>query len=205
MTKVLAGTNDGALMREKLRGEFLSGNSLTQAEMDKRTAAENAIFYKKVDDATGRLAKIVGYDLLVQEAVYLDPGVDITADLIKFMNGDSDIKFVAKEANIAIVNTDRLFQSFSSEPREAFIIRADKALSDLAKKNNIQIVFQFQSVGFFSTSVDITTDLIANLSQNSSKMAVPASQNSNAQEKCLDLGFKANSDGMKKCLAQFSK
>ncbi len=73
-----------------LDGELQRKQQAFREDLQRRRSAELAQLVERANRVIRRLAEQRGYDLVVQEAVYVNPRIDITDDVMKALNASSE-------------------------------------------------------------------------------------------------------------------
>lgn len=192
-------------------------------QLNRRTLEERAKIAKEVNPVLIQLANKYGLSVIFQDAAYLNAEADVTNDAISLLNKDKQIDQIAvrpffnNPPKIAITSAERVFSAFGDSPslgneerfkhRKMIAEKADVAVSQVAKSNNLAIVLQ--DAIFADPAFDITTQVI-NLMQSTPQSNKEVSSEIKAsiedfKQKCLDLGFRAGTEQFGKCVLRLSK
>lgn len=109
---------------------------------------------KKINEITRDFIKFIGADLVLQEAVYINERIDLTADLVDFYKTKKipDILKFKHKAKIAFLDSRILFKAKSfnkirdsygeSTAKEIFTKRTNTLITKFSQNNEIDIVLQ---------------------------------------------------------------
>jgi len=143
---------------------FVDSKKVIAASMAGSSNQDLAI--REANAALGNFARTRDIHLVVQEAVYADPSINITNDVIAEMQGRQPSAALPRLIRVAFVNTKQLFNlgHLPGESRQVFLERANAAIKSLAERDNIQLVLQ--KVVYSSPDVDLTLAAIAVLNRD---------------------------------------
>jgi outer membrane protein len=192
-------------------------------DLNLRTQEERLKITKEANIAMAQLANKLGLSAIFQEAAYINPNFDVTADVIALLNRDKKIDQITNRpmfsnpAKVAVVMTEQLLSTFGDsinmsnegrlKIRTEIVAKANPILSQFAKLNGISIVLERPN--YAESNFDITAQLIALMKNpdaihKESKQGVQGAL-TDAKQKCLDLGFREKTEAFGNCVLRLSK
>jgi outer membrane protein len=192
-------------------------------DLNLRTQEERIKIKNEANIILAQLANKLGLSAIFQEAAYINPNFDVTADVIALLNRDKKIDQItdrpifSNPAKVAVVMTEQLLLTFGDSTnmsneerlkiRTEIVAKANPILSQFAKLNGISIVLERPN--YAESNFDITAQLIA-LMKNPDAVPKESTQAiqgalTDAKAKCLDLGFREKTEAFGNCVLRLSK
>lgn len=143
---------------------FVDSKKVIAAAMGSSSNQDVAI--RAANVALGNFARARQIQLVVQEAVYADPSIHITDDVIAAAQGRQPSAALPRLIRVAFVNTEKLVNlgQLPGESSQVLLERANAALKAVAERDSIHLVLQ--KVVYSSPDIDLTLAVIAVLNRD---------------------------------------
>jgi len=134
----------------------------------KKSGESESDFLARANKAVNAVATVNRLDMVLQVAVYVDPRIDITDDLIAVLKGESaksrdPSNAIFAPSRIAFVDERRVLQAARARAwtQEGQIEAATEVIKEIAIRNGIAIVVH--KAVFASLRIDLTPQVVAAL------------------------------------------
>lgn len=142
----------------------------------RRVFEDSGLPLATLDQKFFQYAKLIGADIILKEAVYSSSNLNISDNFLEYLKGSTvaNESIIQKQANVKLINTSMIFstqrykdltkQYNTNVATQMYLKVADEKIRQLAFDNNIDLVFQVESI--IPASLDITFELIRSIDEN---------------------------------------
>jgi len=219
--------SDTDLARELISPILKKYGNTESDEKKKELLEARTKFAAKANLIIKKIAETNKIDIIVQAAAYSNSASDITQTVIDAINGSKNysITGLAIPTAVAVVNSEKVFKTYSKKNRVKLAEAGNMALKTLAEKKSIDIIVQ--QAAYVSTPFDVTDAILEiivppkgdeaslPLEPMASEPKViapvklftnqPLDSIENFKIKCAELGFKKGTEDFGKCVLRLSK